>query len=292
MTPQAILPGEPMVQVRQVINRPEKDDCRAGTAVVWHGPGDIQLYPRRLWPFLAPHPDVWELVDTGEAKAESRRQISERLMNERLRHEQAITHAADLAQKVSRKFEEADREASLAELAMQQAKEAMAAFELREAEELGKFAAEDAALEQRRKDEVARIEAEAAARRQAEAQAVLDAQKRTDAEAAEAARLAEEAKGKGTDTVVIASTLVQYTAEQLLAMSDEDVRAEAIRRDYPPMHARLKPETLRQKFLEAQITAAEIAAADAKKLKDAEAAAAGEGGAGGDAGGTQTPPQE
>jgi len=43
--------------------RGAKDDCRAGTGVVWSGKGDIQDYPAALWPRLALHPDVWRLVD-------------------------------------------------------------------------------------------------------------------------------------------------------------------------------------------------------------------------------------
>lgn len=58
-----VIPGEPMVLVEQVIDRPMKDDCRNYTDVVWHGQGDVQEYPARLWPKLALHPDVWRLVD-------------------------------------------------------------------------------------------------------------------------------------------------------------------------------------------------------------------------------------
>lgn len=58
-----IIPGEPMVMVEQVIDRPTKDDCRNYTKTLWLGKGDVQPYPKRLWPKLAAHPDVWRLAD-------------------------------------------------------------------------------------------------------------------------------------------------------------------------------------------------------------------------------------
>lgn len=60
-----IIPGEPMVDVELVIDRPMKDDCRNYTKVVWLGRGDVQQYPARLWPKLAVHPDVWRLAGSG-----------------------------------------------------------------------------------------------------------------------------------------------------------------------------------------------------------------------------------
>lgn len=56
-----------MIMVQLVADRAEKDDCRAHTSVVWHGKGDIQAYPERLWHKLAPHPDVWRIVDEGQS---------------------------------------------------------------------------------------------------------------------------------------------------------------------------------------------------------------------------------
>lgn len=58
-----VIPGEAMVMVEQVIDRPTKDDCRNYTKVLWLGKGDVQPYPKRLWPKLALHPDVWRLAD-------------------------------------------------------------------------------------------------------------------------------------------------------------------------------------------------------------------------------------
>jgi hypothetical protein len=59
---------EPMVDVELVCDRASKDDCRAGTATVWNGKGDVQPYPKRLWPKLAPHPDVWRLVNNDQPR--------------------------------------------------------------------------------------------------------------------------------------------------------------------------------------------------------------------------------
>ena len=52
-----------MVSVELVADLPFKNDCRAGTPIEWHGKGDIKAYPKRLWPKLAAHPDVWRLAE-------------------------------------------------------------------------------------------------------------------------------------------------------------------------------------------------------------------------------------
>lgn len=57
---------EPMVDVELVCDRAEKNDCRGGTATIWNGQGDVQPYPKRLWPKLALHPDVWKLKDPSQ----------------------------------------------------------------------------------------------------------------------------------------------------------------------------------------------------------------------------------
>lgn len=49
-------------------SRGPKDDCRAGTGIVWAGNGDVQQFPAALWPKLAPFHDVWRLLD-GEGAA-------------------------------------------------------------------------------------------------------------------------------------------------------------------------------------------------------------------------------
>jgi len=50
-------------------SRGAKNDCRAGTAVVWSHHGDVQDYPAALWPRLAAHPDVWQLVPSDTQAA-------------------------------------------------------------------------------------------------------------------------------------------------------------------------------------------------------------------------------
>lgn len=65
---ETVYPDEPMVLVEQVVDRPFKDDCRNYTSIVWNGQGDVQPYPERLWPKLAPHPDVWKIHVPTEAE--------------------------------------------------------------------------------------------------------------------------------------------------------------------------------------------------------------------------------
>lgn len=82
------------VLVELVCDRNPKDDCRANTGTIWAGKGDVQPFPRALWPKLAPHPDVWRLYtaaaentsspegvkltpEEGEAQAAFLRQVAE-----------------------------------------------------------------------------------------------------------------------------------------------------------------------------------------------------------------------
>lgn len=85
-----------MVRVRLVCDRPEKNDCRAYTKVVWRGQGDIQSYPKRLWPKLAPHPDVWALMPSAE--------------DERIAAQKRLADAAAALKKAQDDAEAAERE--------------------------------------------------------------------------------------------------------------------------------------------------------------------------------------
>lgn len=68
--------GEKMVMVELMCDRPFKDDCRGLTPVMWHGKGDVQPYPARLWPKLAEHPDVWSLhVQKTQAQIDAAAEI-------------------------------------------------------------------------------------------------------------------------------------------------------------------------------------------------------------------------
>lgn len=81
---EAVRFDDKMVRVQLVCDRAEKDDCRAGTTIKWHGQGDVQLYPERLWPKLAPHPDVWRLmpsVEQEEAEAKARFDAAQALLD-------------------------------------------------------------------------------------------------------------------------------------------------------------------------------------------------------------------
>lgn len=65
------VPREGYVRVECVWpeERGPKEDCRAGTGIVWAGHGDVQNFPTILWPQLAKHPDVWRLYDDDASAA-------------------------------------------------------------------------------------------------------------------------------------------------------------------------------------------------------------------------------
>lgn len=63
-------PNEPMVLVELVRDIELKDDCRNYTDIVWIGKGDVQEYPKRLWPKLAEHKDTWKLVTQAQPTAD------------------------------------------------------------------------------------------------------------------------------------------------------------------------------------------------------------------------------
>lgn len=72
------------------------------------------------------------------------------------------------------------------------------------------------------------------------------------AEAQAAAAEREKAAGNGTDLAVVTSVNPPVlTAEDLEKLSDDEVRAEAEKREYG-LHPRLNSENLRKRFLEAQ----------------------------------------
>lgn len=162
--------GYVLVELVWPESRGEKNDCKAGTPVLWRGKGDVQRYPALLWPKLAPHPDVWRLYDPVTSMREL--------------HDAQQAQREDQTEAVRLKAEEA-----------------------------------------------VRLKAEEAARRTAKAKA--------------------EAAGTNTDLVVVTPLDHPYTAEDLAAMSDEDVKAEAEKRGYG-LHPRLNPANLRSRFIEAQ----------------------------------------
>lgn len=76
-----VVPAPTTVRVKLVwpAARGPKIDCRAGTKIIWAGHGDVQDYPAALWHKLAPHPDVWQLVNKRdeEIAAEAQSEIVE-----------------------------------------------------------------------------------------------------------------------------------------------------------------------------------------------------------------------
>lgn len=71
-----VAPGA-TVRVRLVwpADRGAKQDCRASTGVIWSGNGDVQNFPADKWHLLAPHPDVWELVDDKDQEVAHQAQV-------------------------------------------------------------------------------------------------------------------------------------------------------------------------------------------------------------------------
>lgn len=86
-------PNEPMVLVELVRDIDYKDDCRNYTDIGWFGKGDVQPYPKRLWPKLAEHHDTWRLVEAKLSEEELERQALERI---RLKRERAAGAGTDL----------------------------------------------------------------------------------------------------------------------------------------------------------------------------------------------------
>ena len=166
-------------------SRGAKNDCRAGTSTMWSGHGDVQWYPAALWSKLAPHPDVWRLIDVESAQ-------------------RAIEVAA-----------------------------------------AAKRAAEDAALVLKAKED----QVEADKRALHEAEIAADKAEELERSAAQAAKDA----GVATNTDVVTLTPLPgiFSAEQLDAMSDDEVREEAKKAGFE-LHPRLNPVNLRVRFLSEQ----------------------------------------
>ena len=57
-----------MIQVEYIGLKPLKTDNVAGTATVWHGPGDVQAVKPEVWAKLKPFDTVWrEAAGNGQA---------------------------------------------------------------------------------------------------------------------------------------------------------------------------------------------------------------------------------
>lgn len=166
-------------------SRGAKNDCCGGTSTMWAGTGDVQWYPAALWSKLAPHPDVWRLIDVESAQ-------------------RAIEAAA-----------------------------------------VAKKAAEDAALVLKAKEE--QVEADRRALREAE----IAAAKAEELERSAAQAAKDIGAATNTDVVTVTPMPGLFTAEQLDAMSDDDVRDEAKKAGFE-LHPRLNPVNLRVRFLAEQ----------------------------------------
>lgn len=53
------------VAIRYIKNKRHKEDNVNRTKIVWHGPGDVQEYPRHLAPALLQHDGVWVIANSA-----------------------------------------------------------------------------------------------------------------------------------------------------------------------------------------------------------------------------------
>lgn len=237
-------PGFVLVECVWPLDRGEKNDCRGGTGVVWAGQGDVKEYPAALWPKLQPHPDVWRLYDPERAA----RDLEAAQKAEQERQTAAATAAAAEAARIQ--ADEAARQAAALE---NQAAAARAAGMAQGTDVVTAIAsASSAPVGGELGDGSGVADQTLAANAQA---STADA-----AAAAAAAAGGAETQTKTEPENFPGMVPLQYTAEQLAGISDDDIRLVAAGRNYN-LHPRLNPENLRLKFLEAQ--AAQKAAAEA-----------------------------
>lgn len=48
-----------LIEIQYVGRKPRKKDTVAGTGIIWHGRGDVQLVPRAVAQRLCDYPDIW-----------------------------------------------------------------------------------------------------------------------------------------------------------------------------------------------------------------------------------------
>lgn len=224
------------VIVELVLDRSFKDDCRAGTGIVWRGKGDQNYYPANLWVKLAPHPDVWKLIEEEDRATPSSLTPAAAL---RLEEEAAAKLDAERAELRRLEEEQARIEA---ETRAEQEREAQrrADRERADMENAGKLTAADVAK-------------------------VNEGEPLT---ADQAAAQSQEAAGQGTDKVTATIGDVEFadafdyaalTPEAQAKLSIEEMRDLAVALDYG-IHPRTGEEKTRLKF--AEITAQRIAQKD------------------------------
>jgi hypothetical protein len=221
-------------------SRGAKIDCKGNTGIVWSSTGDVQPYPADKWHLLANNPDVWRLVDPGdETTARRARATSDAIETPEHRVDRVnLEHRVAMAAKL-----EADERDRLAAIA---------------AKVRGAQTNTDVVV---LKDPPDPLSAEEAGNRQAAYKLVTQ-----DMPAIEAALLAKDeanaagalAAGIPPEKPVGIGTHVAHkrvsgklTEDQLAEMSDADVHAEGLKRDFS-LHPRLNPVNLRARFLELQ----------------------------------------
>lgn len=250
----AARPGFVLVECVWPEERGPKNDCRGGSGVIWSGRGDVKEYPAGLWPKLQPHPDVWRLYDPATAigaveaakRAEQERQTAEAVARAeaeaRLQADEAARQAAALANQA-----QAAREAG-----QQTGTDIVTAIASASSQPVAGTLGDGSGVA----DQTLAANAQAAGGTEAAAAAAAAAGGTGGTETG-----TDEASAKKEPESFPGMIPLQYSAEQLAGMSDDNVRLIANDRAYG-LHPRLNPENLRAKFLEAQ--AAQKAAAEAQ----------------------------
>lgn len=266
---QPVQGGPPTVQVRLVwpANRGAKIDCQAHTGTVWTGNGDVQSFPAEKWWKLAPHPDVWELVDQSDIKVAQQAAVDRvETPEERI----VRLHLEDDAAKRDRVAQNAQKAAAAAREAAASTNTDMVIV----GTSLGRPATEHAptfAVPERPSSQLAPNTYDAAALAPHTETAALEAKAKAEATAANdvvepKANLPRPetkvdefdlapAADLNADPPIRAVRVQKLERAALDGMSDEEVHSEGLRRDFV-LHQRLNANNLRMRFLELQAQAA------------------------------------
>lgn len=263
-TPNNAVPARAPVAVAKTVRvrliwpeaRGAKEDCRAGTGTIWTGHGDVQDFPAAKWYLLAPHRDVWELVNEADTKvvaqAEVDRVETTGARVARINAERGIGNTG-----IDGPHERARMDAERARVLAAQTNTDTVV--LSPGPSMGRPATEHAPtypVAEHPPNHLAPSTYDAAALAPHTQTARLEAEAR--AEGAGAAdpdhtEVPLRAIAHPVDPVKAArhAATKRYSADELEALSDADIHAEGLKRAYV-LHPRLTPVNLRLRFLELQ----------------------------------------